>query len=127
MKYISTDNALKPSGHYSQAIVHNNLVFISGQLAVDSNTGEKKFGTIEEETNLVLKNIDLILKEAGSDKNHVLKTTIYIPDMSLWDKVNRIYSDFFKNHKPARAIVPTRELHFDFKIEIEVIAAIKKN
>ena len=127
MKYISTDNALKPSGHYSQAIVHNDLVFISGQLAVDHDTGEKKFGTIEEETSRVLKNTELILKEAGSDKNHVLKTTIYIPDMSLWDKVDTIYSDFFENHKPARAIVPTRDLHFGFKIEIELIAAIKKN
>ncbi|MCY6371317.1 RidA family protein [Clostridium ganghwense] len=127
MKFISTNNALKPSGHYSQAIVHNDLVYISGQLSIDPNTGEKKLGTIEEETARVLKNIELILKEADSDKNHVLKTTIYISDISLWDKVNKVYSDFFKNHKPTRAIVPTKELHFGFKVEIDVIATIKKN
>lgn len=124
MKYITTNNALKPSGHYSQAIVHNDLVFISGQLAINPDTGIHQFGTIEEETERVLKNIELILKEAGSDKNHVLKTTIYITDISLWDKVNKVYSDFFENHKPARAIVPTKNLHFGFKIEIDSVAAI---
>ncbi|MCY6485038.1 Rid family detoxifying hydrolase [Clostridium aestuarii] len=124
MKFISTNNALKPSGHYSQAIVHNDLVFISGQLSIDPETGEKKFGTIEDETDRILKNIELILKEAGSDKNHILKTTIYIPDISLWDKVNKVYSDFFENHKPTRSVVPTKDLHFGFKVEIEVIATI---
>lgn len=126
MKYITTNNALKPSGHYSQAIVHNDVIYISGQLSIDPNTGEKKFGTIEEETQRVLKNIELILKEAGSNKNNVLKTTIYIPDISLWDKVNKVYSNFFGIHKPARSVVPTRELHFGFKIEVEAIAAISK-
>ncbi len=126
MKVIATDNALKPSGHYSQAIVHHDLVYISGQLAIDSETGEKRLGTIEEETAVVLHNLDLILKEAGSDRNHVLKTTLYVSDISLWDRVNRVYGEYFANHKPARAVVPTRELHFGFKIEIEAIAALVK-
>ena len=126
MKIITTNNALKPAGHYSQAIVHNDVIYISGQLSVDAATGEKKFSSIEEETKTVLKNIELILTEAGSDKNQVLKTTIYIPDISLWDKVNQVYSDFFGNHKPARSVVPTKELHFGFKVEIEAIAAVKK-
>lgn len=126
MKYISTNNALKPAGHYSQAIVHNDLVFVSGQLSVDPDTGQKKLGPIEEEAQRVLENIELILKEAGSDKNHVLKATVYISDIALWDKVNKIYSEFFEDHKPARAVVPTKELHFGFKVEIEVIAAVKK-
>lgn len=125
MKYISTNNALKPSGHYSQAIVHNDIIYISGQLAINPESGKKQFGSIEEETERVLKNIELILKEANSDKNNVLKITIYIPDISLWDKVNKIYTTFFENHKPVRTIVPTRELHFGFKIEIDAIAAIK--
>lgn len=126
MKVVATDNALKPSGHYSQAIVHNDLVYISGQLAIDSETGEKRLGTIEEETAVVLHNFDLILKEAGSDRNHVLKTTLYISDIDLWDRVDRVYGEYFANHKPARAVVPTRELHFGFKIEMEAIAAIVK-
>lgn len=126
MNYVSTSNDLKPAGHYSQAIVHNDLVFISGQLSVSPETGEKQFGSIEEETERVLKNIELILKKAGSDKSLVLKTTVFIPDISLWDKVNRVYSNFFGDHKPARSVVPTKELHFGFKIEIEAIAAILK-
>ncbi|BES65017.1 RidA family protein [Gottschalkiaceae bacterium SANA] len=126
MKVVTTDNALKPSGHYSQAIIHNDLVYISGQLAIDSSTGEKRFGSIEEETAVVLQNLDLVLQEAGSNKDQVLKTTVYISDIALWGRVNQVYGEFFANHKPARAIVPTRDLHFGFKVEIEAIAAIVK-
>ncbi|MHB1393666.1 MAG: RidA family protein [Clostridia bacterium] len=124
MEFVTTKNALKPAGHYSQAIINNGVMYISGQLSVNPDTGEKKFGTIEEETSRVLENIELILKEAGSSKNNVLKTTIYIPDISLWDKVNKVYSEFFGDHKPARSVVPTKELHFGFKIEIDAIAAV---
>lgn len=124
MESVTTKNALKPAGHYSQAIIHNGVMYISGQLSVDPDTGEKKFGAIEEETARVLGNIELILKEAGSSKSKVLKTTIYIPDISLWDKVNKVYSEFFGDHKPARSVVPTKELHFGFKVEIEAIAAV---
>jgi reactive intermediate/imine deaminase len=125
MKFIETNNALKPTGHYSQAIVHNDIIYLSGQLAVNPVTGEKEFGSIEQETLCVLRNIELILNEAGSDINHVLKATLYIPDIALWNNVNEVYTNFFGNHKPARSIVPTNDLHFGFKIEIDIIAAIK--
>ncbi|MDF2548189.1 MAG: RidA family protein [Anaerosolibacter sp.] len=124
MQVITTNNALRPAGHYAQAIVHNGLIFISGQLAIDPDTGEKILGPIEEQAERALKNIELILNEAGCNKNHILKTTVYISDISLWDPVNKIYSDFFGNHRPARAIVPTKELHYGFKIEIDAIAAV---
>ncbi|MGE5631906.1 MAG: RidA family protein [Caulobacteraceae bacterium] len=124
MEFIATKNALKPSGHYSQAIVHNGVMYISGQLPIDPETGEKVHGTIEEETARVLGNLELILREAGSSKENVLKVTLYIPDISLWDNVNKVYSDFFGSHKPARSVVPTKELHYGFKIEIEAIAAV---
>ena len=124
MEVITTNNALNPAGHYSQAIVHNGLIYISGQLAIDPDTGEKLPGSIEDQTERVLNNIELILGEAGCNKNHILKTTVYISDISLWDSVNKIYSDFFGGHKPARAIVPTKELHYGFKVEIEAIAAV---
>jgi len=126
MEFISTDNALKPSGHYSQAVVHNDLIFISGQLSIDPITGKKIFGTVEEETERILQNIALILEKANSDKNHVLKTTIYISDIAFWDQLNKVYSQFFNNHKPARSVVPTNKLHFGFKVEIEAIAVVKK-
>ena len=124
MKFITTKNALKPAGHYSQAIAHGNFLFISGQLSVDPITGEKKFGSIEEETLQVLQNMDSILIEAGTCKEKVLKVTVYIPDISLWDNVNKVYKDFFGDHKPARSIVPTKDLHYGLKIEIEAIAAL---
>lgn len=122
MEVISTKNSLKPAGHYSQAIVYNDLVFVSGQVSIDPETGEYKFGTIEEETMQVLNNIELILKEVNCNKNDILKTTVYIPEMSLWSQINKIYSQFFGEHKPARTVVPTRELNLGFKVEIEAIA-----
>ena len=126
MKVILTENAPQPSGHYSQAIIHNNTVYVSGQLPVDPTTGEKRLGSIEEQTEQVLKNISEILKAAGSNLNQVIKTTVYISDIELWTQVNTVYARFFGEHRPARAIVPTRNLHFGFKIEIEAVAALTK-
>ena len=121
---ISTQNAPKPSGHYSQAIVHNNIVYVSGQLPIDPKTGEKRIGPIEEQTEQALKNLSEILKAAGCNINQVIKTTVYISDIGLWDRVNAVYSRFFGEHRPARAVVPTRNLHFGFQIEIEAIAVV---
>jgi len=126
MREISTGNAPKAAGHYSQAIVHNNIVYVSGQLPIDPKTGEKHIGSIEEQTEQVLKNLSEILKAAGSNLNQVIKTTVYISDIELWDRVNTVYSRFFGEHRPARAVVPTRNLHFGFQIEIEAIAALNQ-
>ncbi len=124
MQEVFTENAPRPAGHYSQAVVHNGLVYISGQLPVDPDSREKEIGSIEDQTRQVLGNLEAILKEAGSNKSRVLKTTVYISDIALWDRVNSVYADFFNDHCPARAVVPTRELHFGYQIEIEAIAAI---
>ena len=123
---ISTQNAPKPSGHYSQAIVHNNIVYVSGQLPIDPKTGEKRIGSIEEQTEQALKNLSEILKAAGCNINQVIKTTVYISDIGLWDRVNAVYSRFFGERRPARAVVPTRDLHYGFQIEIEAIAVVSK-
>jgi 2-iminobutanoate/2-iminopropanoate deaminase len=125
MKVISTPNAPIPPGHYSQAIVNDGIIYISGQLPVDPKKKEKLVGTVEEQTEQVLANIDAILIAANSSKDNVLKVTVYISDMSLWNRVNKVYADYFKNHKPARAIVPTKELHYGYQIEIETIAKVK--
>ncbi|HCX02900.1 MAG: RidA family protein [Tissierellales bacterium] len=124
MKIIQTDNELKPKGHYSQAIIHNGILYISGQIAVDPDTGKDLLGTPKEETERILKNIDLILKEAGTTKDNVIKATVYIPDMKYWDEVNEEYAKYFGDHKPARAIVPTGDLHNDFQVEIEMMVAV---
>ena len=126
MEVISTPNAPKPAGHYSQAIVHNNLVYASGQLPIDPESGEKRIGSIEEQTEQALRNLSEILKAAGSNLNQVIKTTVYISDIELWGRVNAVYARFFGEHRPARAVVPTRNLHFGFQIEIEAIATLDK-
>lgn len=122
---ISTQNAPTPGGHYSQAVVYNGLVFVSGQLSIDASTGEKKLGSIEEQTEQALKNVAEILKAADSDLSLVLKMTVYVSDMSLWDAVNKVYARVLGEHLPARAIIPTGELHYGFLIEIEAIAATR--
>src|SRR5262249_52131012 len=125
IKSILTPNAPTPAGHYSQAIVHNGLIYISGQLPINPQTGEKKAGPIEEQTEQVLDNIRAILEAAGSDLSRVLKMTVYISDVSLWGKVNEVYARMMGAHRPARAIVPVKDLHYGFQIEIEAIAAVK--
>ena len=125
MLAILTQDAPRPGGHYAQAIVHDNLVYVSGQLPIDPQTGEKRVGSIEEQTEQALKNLAAILRAAGSDVDRVLKTTLYVSDIALWDRVNAVYARFFGQHRPARAVVPTKELHFGFQIEIEAVAAIQ--
>jgi len=125
MMEIITSNAPQPAGHYSQAIVHNNIIYVSGQLPIGLGGREKTVGSIEEQTELALKNLAEILKAAGSNVKQVIKTTIYISDIELWSKVNAVYSRFFGEHRPARTVVPTTKLHFGFQIEIDAIAALK--
>lgn len=123
IRKINTQNAPAPGGHYSQAVVYNGLVFVSGQLSIDPQTGEKKLGSIEEQTRQVLKNVAGILQAADSDLSRVLKMTVYVADINLWEAVNRVYAEVMGEHRPARAVVPTGELHYGFLIEIEAIAA----
>ena len=125
MKMISTPDAPPPAGHYSQAVVHGDTVYVSGQLAVNLATGEKGVGSIEEQTRLTLRNIEQILLSAGSDLNHVIKTTAYVSDVELWGGVNQAYAEVFGDHRPARAVVPSRDLHFGCLVEIEAIAALR--
>jgi 2-iminobutanoate/2-iminopropanoate deaminase len=125
VKVIFTENAPRPAGHYSQAIAHGDTIYLSGQLPVEPKSGEKKTGPIEEQAEQVLKNMAEILQAAGSDLNHVLKVTVYIADISLWERLNAVYARFFGEHWPARAVVPTPNLHFGFLVEIDAIAAAK--
>ncbi|MCP4728064.1 MAG: RidA family protein [bacterium] len=123
MEFIFSKNAPKPAGHYSQAVSHNGLMFISAQLPIDPDTGERKTGSIEEQTKQVLKNIEAILNETGLSKENIIKTTVYISEIALWSRINTVYSNFFGDHKPARAVVPTRSFNYGFLIEIEAVAA----
>lgn len=124
IKELLTPNIPEPRGHYSQAVQFNDLIFVSGQLPLNPFTGEPVKGDIEEQASQVLENIETILKDSGSDKKKILKTTVYISNMSHWPRVNEVYRKFFGKHKPARAVVPTKELHYGVMIEIEAVAAV---
>lgn len=124
IEYIQTPDAPAPAGHYSQATVHNGIVYVSGQLSIDPRTGERLLGSIDVQTRQVLDNISAILKASGSDLSRVLKMTVYVADIGSWDAVNRVYAEVMGDHRPARAVVPTSNLHYGFQIEIEAIAAV---
>jgi len=121
---IYLPNIPKPAGHYAPAVVHGGLVFVSGQLPLDLETRKPVTGPIEEQTELALRNVELVLKTAGSDLGRVLQMTIYVSDVDLWDAVNTSYARVLGEHRPARAIVPVKDLHFGTKIEIQAIAYV---
>ena len=125
MHAVHTEQAPRPAGHYAQAVVHRGLVYVSGQLPIDPQTGERCTGSIEEQTTQALENVAAILRAAGSDIDRVLKTTVYVADIELWGRVNAVYAAFFGKHRPARAVVPTQELHYGLLIEIEAVAALE--
>lgn len=126
---IQTDRAPLPGGHYSQAIVHAGLVYVSGQLPIRPGQGPMAFprDTIEAQARQVLANLEAILLEAGTTPALVLKVVVYVSDISLWHAVNREYTEFFARHgghRPARSMVPVNELHYGYQIELDAIAAM---
>ena len=123
MRTIQPSGQPQPKGHYSPGIEHNGLIFVSGQLPMTLDTREPFTGPIEEQTELALRNVEAVLKEAGSGLGHVLQMTIYVSDMKLWGTVNEAYARVMGGHRPARAIVPVKDLHFGTKIEIQAVAA----
>lgn len=124
MKTILTHYAPVPAGHYSQAISHQGLVFVAGQLPLDPS-GQMVEGGIEAQVRRTMANVEAILKAANSGLDSILKTTIYIPDIALWPEINRLYAEIMGDHKPARAVIPCGELHYGALLEMEVIAATK--
>ena len=114
----------KPKGHYSPAIIHNGIIYVSGQLPLDAK-GEAQLGTIEEQTTLCLKNIETILKASGSSLDRILKVNVFIADIGNWAKFNETYSKILGEHRPARVVVPCNTLNRGCGIEIDCIAAVK--
>ncbi len=122
-KGIQTDNAPAAVGHYQQGIRLGDLVFTSGQIALDPATGDFMAGEIEQETELTLKNIEAILQAEGLTLDHVVKATVYLADMNDFARMNQVYEKCFANSKPARACVQVAALPKGAKVEIDVIAA----
>lgn len=123
MEFIRTEGAPTPAGHYSQAVVQGGFVFVAGQLPVVPGQTEHRPGSIGEQTEQALRNVQAILESAGSALDRVVQVTIYVSDISLWGDVNAAYARVLGDHKPARVVVPVKELHHGYQIEIAVIAA----
>ena len=120
---INTPNAPAPIGPYSQSVMTGDLLFVSGQIAIDPKTGNIEAKNAADETLQVMHNLEAILREAGLDFSHVVKTTIFLSDMSLFTIVNEVYGKFFTRNFPARETVAVKELPKKVNVEISVIAA----
>jgi 2-iminobutanoate/2-iminopropanoate deaminase len=121
-KIISTTNAPAAIGPYSQAIEVNNMLFVSGQLPIDPSTGEFASEEIKGQTSQVFKNIKSILTEAGYSIDNVVKTTVFLAEMSLFAEMNTIYGEHFGETFPARSTIAVKALPKNSLVEIEVIA-----
>ena len=121
-KIISTSDAPAAIGPYSQAIRVGDFLYTSGQISLDPDSMEMVTGSIEVETEKVLKNIEAILKADGMSFNNIIKTTVYLTDLSEFTRMNEVYEKFFSETKPARACVQVAALPKGAKVEIEAIA-----
>ncbi|MBK8712495.1 MAG: RidA family protein [Niastella sp.] len=121
-KIIKTSEAPAPIGPYNQAVMANNFLFISGQIALDPASGELKTDTIEEETRLVMKNLEAILLSAKLNFSHIVKSTIFLSDMQHFALVNEIYGSYFEKDYPARETVAVKTLPKNVNVEISMIA-----
>jgi len=120
---INTPEAPAPIGPYNQAVKINGMLFVSGQIAIDPASGGMRTETLADETRQVLRNLEAVLKAAGMDFSHVVKTTIFLSDMSLFAEVNEIYATCFSGDFPARETVAVRGLPRNVNVEISVVAA----
>ncbi len=126
MKSVETPHAPRPAGHYSQAVVHGDLVWVAGQLPHDPASPGQAAGDAEEQTERALRNVEAILEAAGSGLERLLSVTVYVADVSLWPRVNAAYARVLGPHRPARAVVPVKELHHGYLVEVQAVAALRE-
>lgn len=124
MKSVYLENS-KKGGHYAPGVISKGMLYISGQLPIDHETGELVEGGLRAQVEQTLHNVELILKAAGVTKNDVVQCRIYTPDIKNWDEINEVYSEFFGEHKPARAVVSTNDLHMNAMVVIEAVAEME--
>ncbi len=124
MRPVHTDDAPRPAGHYAQGLAHGGVVYIAGQLPIDPNWPDAPHGTVEEQVERTLRNIEAILRAAGSGLDHLLSVTIYVTDMALWPRVNAAYAQVLGEHRPARTVVPVPALHHGYLVEMQAVAAM---
>lgn len=122
-KIIRTENAPAPIGPYNQAVMSDNMLFISGQIALVPGTADINDADVATETTQVMNNLQAILTEAGMDFSHVVKTTIFLSDMALFAQVNEVYGSFFTADYPARETIAVKGLPKNVNVEISMIAS----
>ncbi len=121
-KVIRTDNAPAPIGPYNQAIQYGDMLFVSGQIAIDPKTGELLKGSIQDETKLVMENLKAVLTEAGMGFSNIIKSSIFIMDMGQFSEINEVYAQYFDTDPPARETVQVAGLPKGVNVEISVVA-----
>ena len=121
-RIIKAKKASIPLGHYSQAYVYNNIIYIATQIGLNKN---KQIGSIKEQVNIIFQSLQFILEEARSDLSAILKITIYISDINNWDEVNELYCQYMKENKPPRGVIPCLKLHHNADIAFDVTAYVK--
>jgi len=123
---ISTDNAPKAIGPYSQAVIHNGIAYLSGQIPLDPATNQLIEGDIAAQTERVIQNLKAVLEACGGSLETVLKTTVFLKDMSDFPRMNEVYGRFFASKPPARSTVQAARLPRDVSVEIDVIASVSR-
>lgn len=126
MKVVHAPGSPRPIGHYSQAIVHDSLVYVSGTLPSDPSDPNRRAGSEAEETEQAMRNLAAILEAAGSGLDRLVQVTVYVTDISHWRDVNRAYAEIMGEHRPARAVVPVKDLVDGYRMEVQAIAALSE-
>jgi 2-iminobutanoate/2-iminopropanoate deaminase len=124
MKIISTEQAPKAIGPYSQAVVSNGFAFLSGQIPLDPATGQLIDGDVTAQTARVLENLKAVLEACGSSLGRVVKTTVFLKDLGEFTQMNAVYSEYFPENPPARSTVEAARLPRDVRVEIDCIARV---
>jgi 2-iminobutanoate/2-iminopropanoate deaminase len=124
VKPISTTAAPPARGHYSQAMEHAGTVYVAGQLPLDPADPERRVEAFEAQARQVIANVIAIVEASGSSRENILRTTVYIADISHWPAFNAIYAEMMGGHRPARTVVPVAQLHYGFLVEMDAIAAV---
>ena len=125
MQAISTPAAPAARGHYSQAIVHDGLVYVAGQLPIVPSDPDRRLEGFEAQARQVLDNVIAILEAAGSGAERIVKATVYIADVAHWPAFNALYAERLGAHRPARTVVPVAQLHYGYLVEMDAIAALR--
>ena len=124
MRIISTDNAPKAIGPYSQGVYHRHFIFTSGQIPLNPKTGELVSGDFKAEVFQVLKNLDAVLRESDSSLKKTVKLTVFLTDLSNFAELNEVFISYFSDHQPARSAVQVSALPMNARVEIEAISTV---